>query len=146
MQVYNKDPLNDKETPYEILDIIDINIKYNQLNKAFNNKLMDIDDANDLDNFQIALNELNNPNNRFLIDLSYYITNEVNKEQVGELNINFDINQFIKIPKLDENEIYSDLMNNDIIANVKIDYLAINFDDAIEIPKEPLLMEFSYDI
>jgi len=105
-----KDPLNNKATPYEILDLTPY-ADYNKVHQALK-KFMH--DKTRMAKYgmgfaQEAHRKLLNPKDRINIDFFFYSMDEMPEELTNDKPLDVNIQEFLIIPSIKEEDIYTDL-------------------------------------
>ena len=104
-----KDPLQQEKTPYEILDISSDTPPV-EINKALP-KYIKKNGTKNLPQAQAAMKELKDINKRTKVDFFHYVLN--GNENEGTPVLDIDINNYLEIPVLRIEDIFTDLDKED---------------------------------
>jgi hypothetical protein len=105
-----KDPLNNKATPYEILDLTpyaDHNKVHQSLSKFMRDKVRMAKYGMGV--AQEARRKLTDPKERISIDIFYYSMDEMPEELTNDNTFDINIHEFLVVPFIKEEDIYTDL-------------------------------------
>jgi hypothetical protein len=142
-----KDPLNNKTTPYEILDLTpyaDHDQVHQSLSKFMHDRVR-------LTKFgmglaQEARRKLTDPKERIGIDIFYYSMDEIPDELTNANPIEININEFLNVPLIKEEEIYTDLDKTDFTDELEdIQFNKIKLSDLSKYDKDDYMLEMIFD-
>ena len=113
-----KDPLHQEETPYDLLGL-DPNASHNEIHQALPRFMHDRKNISKLGRAQEAVKRLKNPRDRIAVDILYYCIGKMDEEDIGGMDINSAIREFLVVPYLEEEKIYSDLKKGDFSSDFR---------------------------
>ena len=117
-----KDPLNNEETPYDLLGL-DPNAPHGDVLQAFPKFVKNPANRTKIAKAQEAVRKLMNAGDRIAVDILYYRLGKIESD-VGEIpDLVSYLQDLMAVPALNENELYSDLIKEDFSE----DYREISF-------------------
>jgi hypothetical protein len=109
-----KDPLHNKETPYDILDVTPY-ADHNEVHQALPRFMRNRKNVAryGIGLAQEAVKRLKNPKDRIYIDIFYYSIGEMPETLDDKELTDFNINEFLSVPCVKEEDIFTDLDKTD---------------------------------
>ncbi len=105
-----KDPLHQEETPYDILSLTPT-ASQNEVHQALPKFMRDVNKMRrlGLGKAQEAKRKLQNPKDRIAIDIFYYSIGKMDGNGFTGQETDLDLSNFLVVPYLKPEEVYSDL-------------------------------------
>lgn len=109
-----KDPLHKEETPYDILGLTPY-ANHNEVHQALPRFMRDRKNVAryGIGLAQEAVKRLKNPNYRIYIDIFYYSMGEMPETLDDKELTDFNLNEFLSVPCINEEDIFTDLDKTD---------------------------------